>query len=206
MPKGSDGRNCLSPYGMNQRKRNHTMTTEDTTLDDINDEEVTIDANGKTNLIRKVRINVGGDSKIKRKHHVNWCYSFPVNDETQAKAFLAFRAYAYAARSTLQEAALRGLTVSSDLPTDALVLTATTPAMTQEQIMKLALDEVMTPNAKKSGGGGGNPALASKAQAFAGLVKSGALARETVLPLLATGKATMEDAIVALDKAIAKLA
>lgn len=148
-------------------------------------------------ITRTVRINVGGDDKAtpKVKHPINWEYSFPCNTPQEADAFLSARAYAYAARASLHEDAINR------------VITKDTTPYTLQELRELAIETVTTPNEARGGGnGGGNPALASKAQAFAGLVASGALTRETVLPLLATGKATMADAITALDKAIAKLA
>lgn len=146
-------------------------------------------------IIRKVRINVGGDDKTNVPHPINWEYSFPCNNSSEAETFLSFRAYAYAARGALHEEALAG------------IITKETPQYSNAEIRDIAIECVTSPNERRGGGnGGGNPALASKAAAFAGLVKAGTLARETVIPLLATGKATVADAEAALDKAIAKLA
>jgi len=154
---------------------------------------MTTDTTAKS-IIRKVRINIGGDDKKGIEHPVNWEYSFPCNTENEAETFLSFRAYAYAARGALHDDALNG------------IITKDTTPYSVKEIRDIAVDCVTSPNEKRGGGnGGGNPALASKASAFASLVKSGALTRETVLPLLATGKATMADAETALDKAIAKL-
>lgn len=156
---------------------------------------MTTDTTAKT-ITRHVRINIGGDDKATPKvpHPIKWEYAFHCNDSQEAERFLSFRAYAYAARGALHEDALAG------------TITKATPIYSQADIRDIAIESVTTPDEARGGGGGGNPALASKAQAFAGLVKSGALTRETVLPLLATGKATLADAETALDKAIAKLA
>lgn len=145
-------------------------------------------------IIRKVRINVGGDDKNNVPHPINWEYTFPCNTEAEAEAFLSFRAYAYAARGALHEDALAG------------IITKDSPVPTVGDIRNIAIECVTSPNDKRGGGnGGGNPALAAKATAFAAFVKQGILKREEVLPQLATGKATMEQAALALDKAIAKL-
>ena len=181
---------------------------------------MTTDTTAKS-IIRHVRINIGGDDKATPKvaHPIKWEYAFPCNTEQEAEAFLSFRAYAYAARGELHDRALNGtimpplteqeyeLETQANGKDSANALRDARFPYSQADIRRIAIECVTTPDESRGGGnGGGNPALASKAQAFAGLVKSGQLARAVVIPLLATGKATAADAEAALDKAIAKLA
>ena len=145
-------------------------------------------------IIRKINANIGGDDKAGIPHPVKWTWSFPCNTPEEADTFLLARAYYYAARESLHEDAVAGL------------YTKDSPAPTLAELRVFAHEAVTSPNEKRGGGnGGGNPALAAKATAFASFVKQGILKREEVLPQLATGKATMEQAALALDKAIAKL-